>query len=123
MRKERILNEKEKFLMRKKIEENRIKRLNMGSDTKLIEPTVRPESVGNTFNSDEEFMIHSTINFDSYINKIIAAITSLKGFQDICPDDQLTLVKYGCIEIKMLRAIIFYRYEYQCWVVEVHIHF
>ncbi|CAG2165733.1 unnamed protein product [Oppiella nova] len=105
MRKDWILNEEEKELRRKKIQENKIKRLNT---TKQTERTVSPESV-------EEFMLYSTINFDSIINEILATITSLSGFQDIYPDDQLALVKYGCFEIKMLRANLFFHYEHQCW--------
>ena len=45
--------------------------------------------------------------------KIIKMFKNLKGFVGLCDNDQLALIKYGCVEVYIMRLILQYNFKYR----------
>ncbi|CAG2168562.1 unnamed protein product [Oppiella nova] len=52
---------------------------------------------------------------DRDIKNIIAFTKNLKGFEMLCEGDQISLIKYGCIDLLYMRSVLKYNYDNQYW--------
>ncbi|XP_054157063.1 nuclear hormone receptor HR96-like [Oppia nitens] len=69
----------------------------------------------NTIEELYEFCGHK---FDDFLANIVRIARHLRPFANVCDNDQLALVKYGCLEIQMLRAWLWYDKWTHCWTIE-----
>ncbi|CAG2101271.1 unnamed protein product [Medioppia subpectinata] len=53
------------------------------------------------------------------ILKITKMSKLLEPFQKLCPNDQIALVKYGCVEMHFLRLTIHYNFDNEYWSVNI----
>ncbi|CAG2169896.1 unnamed protein product [Oppiella nova] len=55
---------------------------------------------------------------DDYIQDVIKLFKRLNSFQSICQSDQMILIKYSLLEIKILRLISNFNFEGQYWTLD-----
>ncbi|CAG2103045.1 unnamed protein product, partial [Medioppia subpectinata] len=65
--------------------------------------------------SADYIMKESVKKFDQNMAKFVNNIQPLKAFQNICFNDRIAMIKYGCIEINLLKTCSFYKYEIAGW--------
>ncbi|XP_054169197.1 nuclear hormone receptor HR96-like [Oppia nitens] len=56
-----------------------------------------------------------TLRFQRQVANLTKFTKNLTGFREICEDDQIALVKYGCVEMLNMRSILFYDSENDLW--------
>jgi len=49
------------------------------------------------------------------VRRLIKVCKMLKGFRDLCIEDQISLLKGGCIEMILMRSVLTYNFEENCW--------
>ncbi|CAG2119002.1 unnamed protein product, partial [Medioppia subpectinata] len=84
-----------------------------------IDPTY-DEPSGHVFNcqldwSADYIMERSAKEFDKDLTENVNKIQCLKAFKSLCLNDQIALIKYGCIEFKLLKTYMFYKPDDECW--------
>ncbi|XP_067135823.1 nuclear hormone receptor HR96-like [Centruroides vittatus] len=52
---------------------------------------------------------------DLAIRRLIKMSTRISGFKILCQDDQIALLKGGCTELMILRSVMLYDPEKECW--------
>ncbi|RWS02506.1 hypothetical protein B4U79_09088 [Dinothrombium tinctorium] len=73
-----------------------------------LSPSLAPES------GDGSLM--DIVNLtDHAIRRIIQMAKKLEGFRNLCQPDQVALLKGGCTEIMILRSVMSYNKEKDCW--------
>ncbi|CAG2162659.1 unnamed protein product, partial [Oppiella nova] len=117
MKKEWIMNEKEKQLRRTQIEKNRKFRQTISKNTTNGDKTPQ------TLNSDSDIDSIETLDDEKIIDYILDITNEttrrLSAFDSICLNDQIALVKYSCIEMQILRAALSYSHDKQYWNMDV----
>ena len=53
----------------------------------------------------------ATNKFDRDVRNLVEFAKSLTAFREICEEDQIALIKYGCSEVVPLRSILFFNFE------------
>ncbi|CAG2162610.1 unnamed protein product [Oppiella nova] len=83
-------------------------------------PIARPQREFNTgFNEKEIYLMNELMRWSqfmctphiSYVRSITDLTKTVKGlsaFRDICCEDQISLLKYGCFEVIFLRTIVYF---------------
>ena len=65
-------------------------------------------------------MCHSVINLTELaIKRIIKMAKQIYSFSQLCQEDQVSLLKGGCIELMVLRSVMNYDTEKHTWQVRV----
>ncbi|XP_054157169.1 nuclear hormone receptor HR96-like [Oppia nitens] len=88
------------------LETNRITEI-IDSSAKLFQFTLCKDNIIKMSNMLEVIQLSARITEQSVMN-CINFTKSLQSFRNCCPDDQLSLIKYGCGEILFVRSIDFY---------------
>ncbi|RWS30466.1 nuclear hormone receptor 48-like protein [Leptotrombidium deliense] len=52
---------------------------------------------------------------DQAIRRIIQMAKKISGFRNLCQEDQVALLKGGCTELMILRSVMSYNIEKDCW--------
>ncbi|CAG2100130.1 unnamed protein product [Medioppia subpectinata] len=88
----------------------------LGAISHLTTPPIpSSNAVNGFFRSPEELMNYSVEVFDSYLSDFVDSIKKISAFQHICLNDQIALVKYGCLEVKMIRIGVSFDIKNKCW--------
>ncbi|XP_054169198.1 nuclear receptor ROR-beta-like [Oppia nitens] len=53
---------------------------------------------------------------DKGVRIITSAAKRLSAFRNICQRDQISLLKYGCIESVFMRSVVYYNWSIDCWI-------
>ncbi|CAG2167281.1 unnamed protein product [Oppiella nova] len=51
--------------------------------------------------------------FTDSLNHLVNGVKSLSEFKDFCGNDQISLVKYGCLDVINIRSVLFYDFRSQ----------
>ncbi|CAG2105056.1 unnamed protein product [Medioppia subpectinata] len=70
------------------------------------------------FNSVMDLVHMAGQGFDSFIETYIHHTKRLTAFSSICPDDQMTMVKYSSPEASLLNGVYYYNYNSECWLMK-----
>ncbi|CAG2113249.1 unnamed protein product, partial [Medioppia subpectinata] len=70
--------------------------------SRVFNQIIRSDSV---MCQNEHGQIFSAQQTDSRVNEVVNFTKRLEGFTKCCADDQLSLVKYGCLELIFMRGI------------------
>ncbi|CAG2165840.1 unnamed protein product [Oppiella nova] len=71
------------------------------------------------FSSANELMEKAASSFDTSLIKLVERVKSLSAFQSLCQNDQISLIKYSCIEVQLLKWGLFYRHENEVYIMDV----
>ncbi|CAG2162658.1 unnamed protein product, partial [Oppiella nova] len=71
------------------------------------------------FSSANELMEKAASSFDTSLIKLVERIKSISAFQSLCQNDQISLIKYSCIEVQLLKWGLFYRHENEVYIMDV----
>ncbi|CAG2165432.1 unnamed protein product [Oppiella nova] len=55
-----------------------------------------------------EYMLVTNQKYEKIIQTIVDFTKRLDGFQKLCVEDQMSLVKYGCLELNFLRSLLYF---------------
>ncbi|CAG2166098.1 unnamed protein product, partial [Oppiella nova] len=55
------------------------------------------------------------VKFEKGIRNVTKAVKGLTPFKNICESDQISLLKYGCIEVLIMRSILYFNYPEECF--------
>ncbi|CAG2172778.1 unnamed protein product, partial [Oppiella nova] len=91
-----------------------MKLLELSSVTKMF---TTPLSLGPVFKITNIDVFNGVYNefCDKEIRNVITLSKNLSTFQNICENDKIALVKYGCIDIICLRSLSFYNKSNEYW--------
>ncbi|CAG2099968.1 unnamed protein product [Medioppia subpectinata] len=89
------------------LETNRIAELL--SATKIFDYELPSNTV--SVNHFHEMVPIYSVRFDTLLADIVRFSKNLNGFATICSDDQISLLKSGCIDVVILREAVYYNHE------------
>ena len=70
----------------------------------------------------QEVLRHSALNYEYDGNRFIKNINRLSSFQTINNNDKLAMVKYGGIEVLLLRCVYYYNKQDECSIIPIVIN-
>ncbi|XP_054155034.1 nuclear hormone receptor family member nhr-8-like [Oppia nitens] len=65
--------------------------------------------------SATEYLRSVPNRFELYVKRFTDLTKQLNCFQSLCLNDQIGLIKYGCIEVQVSKTAINFNYEKECW--------
>ncbi|CAG2173356.1 unnamed protein product [Oppiella nova] len=90
----------------------------MGAANKFSTPATKKEFILKIQSLEHLLKDYSYVN-DNMVRNIVSYSKCLNGFNNICAEDQLALIKYGSYDLNSFRCLRFYDRLTECFVIPV----
>ena len=65
--------------------------------------------------SIEDLISFFFVKFEHFTKSFVKVVRGLNSFTNICENDQIALIKYSCLEVLLMRTVIYYNDETEQW--------